>query len=160
PGERTLALRQLLKRFIDVCNALAYAHSRCVLHRDIKPANILLGPFGETLIVDWGLAKPMDRSPDAGDPSALALRPSLAGDSTLTQTGSALGTPGFMSPEQAAGRLDQLGPPSDVYSLGATLYCVLTGRAPIEQRDVDQALKKARDADFPLPRQVHREVDA
>jgi WD40 repeat protein/serine/threonine protein kinase len=159
PGERTLALRQLLRRFIDVCNALAYAHSRGVLHRDLKPANILLGPFGETLIVDWGLAKPMDRPDEAGSPSVSALRPSLAGDTTLTQTGSALGTPGFMSPEQAAGRVDRVGPPSDVYSLGATLYCVLTGRAPIDERDVDQALRKAREGEFPPPRQVHREVD-
>jgi serine/threonine-protein kinase len=160
PGERSLALHQLLRRFVDVCNALAYAHSRGVLHRDLKPANILLGPFGETLIVDWGLAKPMDRPQDARDGSVSALRPSLAGDSTLTQTGAALGSPGYMSPEQAAGRPDRLGPASDVYSLGATLYCVLTGRAPIEERDIDKALQKARDGDFPPPRQVHGEVDA
>ncbi len=160
PGERILALRQLLRRFFDICNALAYAHSRGVLHRDLKPANILLGPFGETLIVNWGLAKPMDGPDEAGSQSVSALRPSLAGDSTLTQTGSALGTPSFMSPEQAAGRLDRVGPPSDVYSLGATLYCVLTGRAPIEEPDIDEALRKAQSGDFPPPRQVQREVDA
>jgi tetratricopeptide (TPR) repeat protein len=159
-GERAPALRQLLRRFLDVCNALAYAHSRGVLHRDLKPANILLGPFGETLIVDWGLAKPMDLPDESDGPSVSPLRPSLAGDSTLTQTGSALGTPGYMSPEQAAGRLERLGPTSDVYSLGATLYCILTGRAPIAEREVDRALQKARDGDFPPPRQVQRDVDA
>jgi serine/threonine-protein kinase len=158
--ERRLALRQLLRRFLDACNALAYAHSRGVLHRDVKPANILLGPFGETLIADWGLAKPMDLPEEGEGPSVGALRPSLAGDSTLTATGSELGTPGFMSPEQAAGRLERVGPPSDVYSLGATLYCILTGRAPIDEQDIDRALRRARDGDFPPPGQVRREVDA
>ena len=60
PGERALALRQLLRRFVDVCNVVAYAHSRGVLHRDLKPGNILLGPYGETLVVDWGMAKLVD----------------------------------------------------------------------------------------------------
>src|SRR5213076_1728703 len=61
PGERTRSLQSLLRRFLDVCNAIAYAHSRGVLHRDLKPGNVMLGPFGETLVVDWGLAKPLGR---------------------------------------------------------------------------------------------------
>src|SRR5262249_3359697 len=131
PGERSLALRALLNRFIAVCNAVGYAHSRGILHRDLKPANVMLGRYGETLVVDWGLAKAVgrpDRAPNGDEPT---LRPS-SGEGQATQLGAALGTPAFMSPEQAAGRLDLLGPASDIYSLGATLYCLLTGRAPFE----------------------------
>ena len=74
PGERTLALRQLLRRFVDVCNAVAYAHSRGVLHRDLKPGNVMLGPYGETLVVDWGLAKPIGRPEGAAPPTEGTLR--------------------------------------------------------------------------------------
>src|SRR5262249_51248668 len=114
PGERTLALRRLLGRFVDVCLAIEYAHSRGVLHRDLKPANILVGKYGETLVVDWGLAKVLGRA--EVEISEGLLSPA-GGDSGLTQAGAALGTPGYMSPEQAAGRLDLLGPASDVYGL-------------------------------------------
>src|SRR5262249_21791281 len=120
-GERTLALRALLSRFIAVCNAVGYAHSRGIIHRDLKPANIRRGKYGETLVVDWGLAKAVgrpDRAPNGDEPT---LRPS-SGEGQATQMGTALGTPAFMSPEQAAGRLDLLGPASDIYSLGASLY--------------------------------------
>src|SRR5439155_25435901 len=119
-------------RFVDVCQAIAYAHSRGVLHRDLKPGNVLLGKYGGTLVVDWGLAKLLGQSDIEATETALVS----SGDSALTQAGRALGTPAFMSPEQAAGRLEDLGPRSDVYSLGATLYCLLTGRAPFAEGDV------------------------
>jgi serine/threonine protein kinase len=108
---------------------VAYAHSRGVLHRDLKPANVMLGKFGETLVVDWGLAKVVGR-PDTTPPDEGALRPGRDRAAAPTQLGKAVGTPGYMSPEQAAGRWDILGPTSDVYSLGATLYVLLTGKAP------------------------------
>jgi formylglycine-generating enzyme required for sulfatase activity/tRNA A-37 threonylcarbamoyl transferase component Bud32 len=155
-GERALRLRQLLGRFVDVCQAIAYAHSRGVLHRDLKPGNVMLGKYGETLVVDWGLAKVLDRA----DPEATEapLQPTLSGDSARTQTGAALGTPAYMSPEQAAGRLDQLGPRSDVYSLGATLHCVLTGQAPFPSGDAGEVLGKVQRGDYPRPRALDRQL--
>ena len=168
---RALELRQLLDRFADVCHTVAYAHSRGVLHRDLKPANIMLGPFNESLVVDWGLAKVFGHSPrlrldrcrraagDLVEPDPRRYRvddPIPAGDSAaghdsgivgsddrrrlgsrarpIRQAGTAFGTPAFMSPEQAEGRVDQLGPASDVYSLGAVLYTLLCGKTPFEYR--------------------------
>ena len=131
PGQRALDLRQLLRRFVDVCNAVAYAHSRGVLHRDLKPGNVMVGPYGETLVVDWGLAKPIGRSETQCPRPETTLLPASGSGSAATLTGSALGTPAYMSPEQAVGDLDRLGPRSDVYSLGATLYCLLTGKAAL-----------------------------
>jgi serine/threonine protein kinase/tetratricopeptide (TPR) repeat protein len=152
-GERSLALRELLSRFIAVCNAVAYAHSRGIIHRDLKPGNVMLGPYGETLVVDWGLAKAIGR---AGDETCLpeaTLRPTPAVAVTPTLFGQALGTPGFMSPEQAAGRLEDMGQKSDVYSLGATLYCLLTGKAPFEG-PLGEVLERVRRGQFRPPRQV------
>jgi eukaryotic-like serine/threonine-protein kinase len=162
PGKRTLKLRQLLQRFIDVCEAMQYAHDRGVLHRDLKPGNIMLGKYGETLIVDWGLAKPLGKSAQSGAAATEAeepLQPKSVSGSSATLPGSALGTPAYMSPEQAVGRLDQMGPASDVYSLGATLYCVLTGKAPIEDRDFAVVLKKVQHGNFPKPRQLNPNID-
>jgi serine/threonine-protein kinase len=159
PGERTLELRALLNRLIDVCNAMAYAHTRGILHRDIKPANIMLGGFGETLVVDWGLAKPLDQPETKSEPGLGPLRPLSAGSSgTGTMYGSTVGTPNFMSPEQAAGEHDRLGPVSDVYSLGATLYCILAGRPPFHEPQIGLVLSKVRQGKFPRPREVNRQV--
>jgi tetratricopeptide (TPR) repeat protein len=156
--ERALALRGLLRRLIDVCNVVAYAHSQGVLHRDIKPDNIMLGPFGETLLLDWGLAKPLGSALDpAGLEQAQAPdRPSSASD---TRPGSLVGTPRYMSPEQATRRHDRMGPASDVYSLGATLYTVLTGQQPFApENDIEVILNRVQASDFPPPRALARDI--
>jgi serine/threonine-protein kinase len=157
PGRVALALRQLLGSFVAVCNAVAYAHSRGILHRDIKPDNIMLGQYGETLVVDWGLAKPMPPLESEVGPKEMPLH-IAENDSPVTQAGQVMGTPAYMSPEQAAGRLDQLGVASDVYSLGATLYCLLTGKAPFVGKDMAEILAKVQHGDFLRPRQAKRVV--
>jgi serine/threonine protein kinase len=110
PGRRSLELRKLLRRFLDVCNAIEYAHSRGVLHRDIKPGNVIVGKHGETLVVDWGLAKSLGKVEPGHDIGERVLTPSSASGSSETLPGAALGTPAYMSPEQAAGELEKLGP--------------------------------------------------
>ncbi len=161
PGQRALALQKLLRRFLDVCNAVAYAHSRGVLHRDLKPDNVMVGKYGETLVVDWGLAKATGRS---GEDRSDALPESTLvytspGGSAETLPGTVLGTPAYMSPEQAAGRLDLLGPRSDVYSLGATLYSLLTDRAPFTGKGLADILGKVERGEFPRPREASPWLD-
>jgi serine/threonine protein kinase len=164
--------RDLLLRFITVCRAIAFAHSRGVIHRDLKPANVMVGDFGETLVVDWGLArrKTSQQTADSSPaPMGVAASPSqridvsqltreiasssASGESNFSQhdatliteaedeaginngatrEGTIVGTPGYMSPEQAAGQVESVNETSDVYSLGATLFCLLTNAVPIE----------------------------
>jgi len=121
---RTLEERlALLPHVIALTDALAYAHANRIIHRDLKPGNVLVGEFGETVVIDWGLAKQLDRA--IGDGPSAPARPS---SSDLTVVGAVMGTPGFMSPEQLAGaRLDER---TDVYALGAILYNLLAGKAP------------------------------
>ena len=162
PGERAVALLKLLRRFLDVCNAIDYAHSRGVLHRDLKPGNIMLGKFGETLVVDWGLAKSLGRpeaAPTSGTLDDRTLVPQSGSGLRGTELGARLGTPAYMSPEQAAGKIDALGPASDVYSLGATLYCLLTGRAPFTESDLGELLRNVERGDFVAPSQVKGWID-
>lgn len=157
-GKRAIELRKLLQRFIDVCNAVEYAHSRGVLHRDLKPGNVMLGKFGETLVVDWGLAKAVGRDePYTMMPDA-TLQPRSGSGSAKTEMGRAIGTPSYMSPEQAAGRLEELGRASDVYSLGATLFYLLTNRAPIIEDNLELCLAKVQIGEFPSPREIDRSL--
>jgi serine/threonine protein kinase/Flp pilus assembly protein TadD len=153
-AERTRALQKLLRRFLDACNTMAYAHSRGAIHRDLKPSNIMLGKFGETLIVDWGLAKCLGRSGAETCPSEGPLPPPSTVGVTTTRPGGVSGTPAYMSPEQARGDHESLGPATDIYSLGATLYCILTGRAPFEDDGPLAVLGKVKQGAFPSPRKV------
>jgi tetratricopeptide (TPR) repeat protein/tRNA A-37 threonylcarbamoyl transferase component Bud32 len=135
-GFHSLGFRELLGRFVMVCNAVAYAHSRGVIHRDLKPANAMLGEYGETLVVDWGLARMTGQS--TGEETT-AERPLYLGSgsaTTPTEMGQVVGTPAYMPPEQAEGRLDCVGVASDVFALGGMLYCLLTGQAPYSGSEV------------------------
>src|SRR5205085_1037936 len=117
-----------------VCNAVAYAHSRGVIHRDLKPQNVVLGDFGEVMVLDWGLAKLVSQ------PEAEAPLPPIAGtgdvDIGATLPGQVLGTPAYMAPEQAAGQTAAVGPAADVYGLGAILFEILAGRPPFFGHDI------------------------
>jgi serine/threonine-protein kinase len=157
-SERSLALRDLLSRFVAACNAVAYAHARGVIHRDLKPANVMLGEYGETLVVDWGLTRLLDQP--AGEQTA-AERPVLPGSgrrSPPTEMGQVVGTPAYMPPEQAGGRIDQVGVRSDVYSLGATLYCIVTGMSPYPGDNADEILQQVRAHELVAPRRIKRAV--
>lgn len=137
-----LDLRALLSAFVGVCNAVGYAHSRGVVHRDLKGANVVLGDFGEVMVLDWGLAKVIGSEEHASAAVAAA--------DCETHLGQILGTPAYMAPEQAAGELERIGPRTDVYGLGAILYEILTGRPPFSGNTIEEILAKVR-AGGPLP---------
>ncbi len=158
-GQRTLALRKLLNRLIDVCNAVAFAHSRGVLHRDIKPANIMIGKYGETLVVDWGLAKRLYKNVAGVDESQASLTPVPDDEREMSVSGQIVGTPAYMSPEQALGRQDLMEPTSDVYSLGATLYQLLTGQTPNQGKPIHEVLEAASRGTILPPREILSAVD-
>ena len=139
----TLANRlQLLRYVLDACQAVAFAHSRRVMHRDLKPANVMVGEHGEAVVIDWGLAKHQDESEEI----ATLIGPSA--DPIVSSQGSALGTPAYMSPEQARGDLKAVDSRSDVFSLGAILYHVLTGRPPFEGATSDHILERVKACEF------------
>jgi eukaryotic-like serine/threonine-protein kinase len=149
PGERQLALQGLLRAFLATCQTIAYAHSRGVIYRDLKPENLMLGPYGEALVVDWGLAKVLG-APENEDVKWLGQ--DRARDATIS--GTVKGSPAFMSPEQAEGRVDLIGPASDVYSLGATLYALLTRVKPFTGKTNSEVLSAVRQGRFSPPRRV------
>jgi serine/threonine protein kinase/Tfp pilus assembly protein PilF len=151
---RDLRFRHLLEALVAVCNVVAYAHSKLVLHRDIKPDNVMLGPYGETLVVDWGLAKVIGEPEDLGR-SAVRLS---GGASSATQHGAIVGTPLYMSPEGAEGGAEAVDQSSDVYLLGATLYEILTATPPRRGSSQWELIDLARRSRPTNPRQLEPRI--
>jgi len=139
----TLAQRlALVSHVLTVAEAIAYAHSRSIVHRDLKPGNVMIGEFGETIVIDWGLAKDLLGEAQAirgGATERMVLTPL---DPQLTRVGSVLGTPAYMAPEQAEGL--PVDARADVYALGAILYHVLAGAPPYSARDSTDVLERVR----------------
>ncbi len=152
----SLDLLSLLGAFVAVCNTVAYAHSRGVIHRDLKGQNVIVGDFGEVVVLDWGLAKVVG-CPEEADGAPCAGRQEDSGGD-LTLEGQAVGTPAYMAPEQAAGRPDLIDRHTDVYGLGAVLYEILTGRAPFTGPDTATVLRRVQEEEPSPPRQHWPEV--
>ncbi|WDE98110.1 protein kinase [Lentisphaera profundi] len=144
--EKKYSLFERLNLFRKVCDALAYSHSRGIIHRDIKPANIMLGPYGEVLLVDWGLAKHID-----DDEKINALSTTGFEDSFLTHDGIIKGSLAYLSPEQAFGNIREIDRLTDIFLLGATLYHLLTLEAPYNYTEVAKLLNHAENAKYLHP---------
>jgi PAS domain S-box-containing protein len=140
----------LLNAFVAVCNTVAYAHSRGVIHRDLKGQNVVLGEYGDVLLLDWGLAKLLGDVDTGSDATRISLELLGSGSADLTADGQAIGTPSYMAPEQAEGRVAQIDTRTDVYGLGAMLYEILTGQPPFAGPDVQKVLRAVREEE-PIP---------
>jgi serine/threonine-protein kinase len=147
---------QFLSIFEQVCQAMAYAHSRGVIHRDLKPSNVMVGAFGEVQVMDWGLAKVLDHGGVADEERALRAGDGATSVRTLrcesegleSRVGSVLGTPSYMAPEQARGELDTLDERADVFALGSILCEVITGQPAFAGASTSEVCRKAERADL------------
>ncbi|VGO11654.1 Serine/threonine-protein kinase PknD [Pontiella desulfatans] len=162
--QKQYPLNVLLEMFLAVCNGVAFAHSKGVIHRDLKPANIMIGEFGEVLVLDWGLVKQLND--EEVEPGKVQLRMEEFEDGSRTLDGAISGTPNYMSPEQAEGNIDAIDFQSDVYSLGAILYHMLTYLPPFEKTQLRKLLENVKQGNFQSPRKrrpemkIPRELDA
>jgi len=161
--KKTYSLNFLLEVFLAACNGVAFAHSKGAIHRDLKPANIMVGEYGEVLVLDWGLVKQVGAE-DTDGSVQLRAEGSVAGLQTLD--GAVSGTPNYMSPEQADGRIKEIDFHSDIYSLGAILYHILTYNPPFEKMQIRRLLEYVKTGHFTPPRKrfpernIPRELEA
>jgi eukaryotic-like serine/threonine-protein kinase len=140
------SIDSLLVTFLRICEVMAYAHQSGIIHRDLKPANIMVGEFGEVQIMDWGLAR-IDSLPSSRELFATTQSQTIAdGDPHATVVGSIFGTPSYMAPEQAQGRVQYINARSDVFSLGCILCKIITGRAVYEGESQTEVLEQAKAA--------------
>lgn len=155
-------LQRMLRIYVKVCNAIAFAHSKNIIHLDIKPDNIHIGDFGEVLVLDWGLAKKIN-TPDAIDQATAAVTPASEKQKTAetqiekTLDGLAKGTPGYMAPEQAAGKNRERDTRSDIYALGAILYFIVTCKKPVLGNNAKQIMDNTVRGNIVTPRQAKQE---
>jgi len=147
-----------LPNFLELCNAVAYAHSCGVVHRDLKPANVMLGEFGETILVDWGLAKVKGERDTKGKKLVRALNKLKSLSSNHTVAGMPMGTPSYMAPEGARGEVKAIDERSDIYSLGAILYELLTGRPPHTGATVWEVVESVKKEEPKPPSEVESGV--
>ncbi len=137
----SLSLDRRLEHFLKVCDAMAYAHSKGILHRDLKPNNIMIGPFGEVYVVDWGVARLLQEAQDS-------LAPSHGGEEFSTRIGQLIGTPNYMSPEQARGAIHQMDGRSDLFALGAILFELVFLKKAFEGDNLVVVLNKVNMGDI------------
>jgi serine/threonine protein kinase len=155
PGERAIEEARLLTAFRSVVQTMAFAHSRNIVHRDLKPQNVVLGEYGETILLDWGLAKDLS----ATDPAELEETERFGNDAPdATAAGTILGTPAYMSPEQAQGNNRAIDARSDVFALGAILYHLLAGERPFSGSSSGEVLRKVAEASPASLRSVRPDV--
>lgn len=159
-----MGFRRILSKLLDAAHAIEFAHAKNVIHRDIKPSNIIIGESGEAFLVDWGMAKRLALKADSSSDTLSANQE----DATLSESDSfelthdqqILGTPAYMSPEQAGNQSDSVGPLSDIFSLGATLYFVLTSKSPYSDKTPQTNLTNAVAGRFDLPRHLQSRIPA
>ncbi len=160
---RADSLKDRLRKFQAVCDAVAFAHAHGVIHRDLKPQNIMIGSFGEVLVLDWGVAKFLP-SREVSEADTLLLptgKPQRAVDTTIddsTAHGTIIGTPLYMSPEQAKGDIEQLDERSDIFSLGAILYFLLTNRAPLLKKSAQEGKEVVAADAIVRPKELNSKV--
>jgi serine/threonine protein kinase len=159
--EFQLLRQRLLQAFVDACQTIEYAHAQGVIHRDLKPQNMIVGDYGETILLDWGLASVIGEADDPEQVEEFKTDPEVLSkeESMETLRGGAMGTPAYMPPEQARGEMENISKSSDVYSLGATLYQIITRRIPFTDGPLATLLDRVKTSDIPTAWELNNRIE-